>query len=161
MGAFDKKEIWRLAISVIICQLAGVLGSIPNAAAIPEWYNTLVRPSFAPPNWLFAPVWIFLYALMGLALFLIWKAGWGNNLARNAIILFVVQLILNAAWSYIFFGFREPLLAFMEIVLLWVMILLTIRASFRISPVAGLLLIPYLLWVTFAAILNYAFWRLN
>ena len=161
MGFFDKKDIWRLVISIAICQLAGVIGSIPNVTAIPGWYNTLVRPSFAPPNWIFAPVWITLYAMMGLTLFLIWKAGWGNNLARTAIILFVIQLILNVCWTYIFFGLREPLYAFIEIVILWIMILLTIRASFRISPIAGLLLIPYLAWVTFASVLNYAFWRLN
>jgi benzodiazapine receptor len=161
MSFFDRGDVWRLLISILICQLAGLIGSIPNVNAIPGWYSTLLRPSFAPPNWIFAPVWITLYTMMGLALFLIWKAGWGNSLARTAIILFAVQLILNACWTYIFFGWKELLFAFIEIVILWVIILLTIRAFFRISPIAGLLLIPYLFWVTFAAILNYAFWRLN
>jgi len=154
-------EILKLAISIIVCQLAGVIGSIFTTPAIPGWYAALVKPSFNPPNWVFAPVWTSLYLLMGISVFLIWRKGLDNHLVNSGLRIFIFQLILNTLWSFLFFGLRSPLLGFLEIILLWVAIVLTILSFFRVSKLAGILLLLYILWVSFAAILNFSIWRLN
>jgi tryptophan-rich sensory protein len=152
----------KLLISVIICQLAGVIGSIFTASSVKTWYVMLNKPSFNPPNWLFGPVWISLYFLMGISLFLVWYLPSASpNERSRAIILFGIQLVLNSFWSIAFFGLKSPLLGLIVIVLLWVMILLTILRFFNISKIAGWLLIPYILWVTFASILNFSLFLLN
>jgi translocator protein len=124
----------------------------------PSWYLELRRPAWAPPGWLFGPVWTALYLLMGVAAWRVWRrAGFDGA----ALPLFLVQLALNAAWSWLFFGLRRPDLAFAEIVVLWLLILATLRAFLKVDRPAGWLLAPYLAWVTYAAALNFALWRMN
>ena len=153
------KNFLRLIISIVICQLAGFLGSIFNIASIPTWYVSLKKPIFNPPNWVFGPVWTILFLLMGISLYLVWSKGFEKN--KIALYLFIAQFILNILWSALFFGLRLPLAAFIEIILLWLAILATIITFYRISSAAGLILIPYLLWVSFAAVLNFSIWMLN
>ena len=154
-------DILKLVASVILCQLAGFLGSLFTTPAIPTWYATLVKPTFNPPNWVFAPVWTGLYLLMGISAFLVWRKGLDNHLANSGLRIFILQLVLNTLWSFLFFGLKSPLLGLIEILLLWIAIILTILSFFRSSKVAGILLLPYILWVSFAAILNLSLWRLN
>jgi len=151
-------DLIRLIVSIVICQLVGVIGSIPNIKSIPGWYSKIKKPKFNPPSWIFGPVWTLLYLLMGISLYLIWNSGNANNLA---LVVFFVQLLLNFVWSFIFFGMKRPGWAFVEIVFLWVSILWTIILFYSISNVAAYLLIPYILWVSFAAILNFSIWFLN
>lgn len=152
-------KILKLIIAIIVSFLAGGIGSIFTAPAIKNWYPTLAKPAFNPPNWLFGPAWSLLYLLMGIALYLVWQSPSTNK--KMAYWAFFIQLILNACWSIIFFGSHQLGLAFGEIVLLWLAIVWTIISFWRISKPAAYLLMPYLLWVIFAAILNFAVWRLN
>jgi benzodiazapine receptor len=147
----------KLIFSIFLCQLAGLIGSVFTTPAISSWYTYLNKPNFNPPNWLFAPVWVSLYTLMGISLYLVWQKK--NNQA--AIKIFLAQLILNSLWSIIFFGLRQPFWAFIEIIFLWSLILLTIFRFQKISKIASLLLIPYLLWVSFASFLNFYIFKLN
>jgi len=141
--------------------MAGIIGSFFTTPAIPNWYATLAKPSFTPPDSVFAPVWTTLFLLMGISLFLIWQK-WGYiDTMQQALILFGIQLLLNILWSVIFFGLHSPLAAFIEIIFLWISIALTIMVFFTISRIAGILLVPYILWVSFAAVLNFMIWRLN
>ena len=151
----------KLAISIIICLAAGFIGSIFTNRSIPIWYESLKKPSFNPPGWLFGPVWTALFILMGISLFLIWQKGLNYNGVIIALIVFGIQLILNILWSILFFGLRAPLAAFIEIIILWILILMTILIFYPISKTAALLLLPYILWVSFASILNFSLWRLN
>ena len=144
----------RLIASIGVCLFAGLIGSLFTAPAISGWYQFLNRPAFAPPNWVFAPAWTTLYILMGVSLYLAWR--------RHArLIWFWTQLALNANWSMVFFGLRSPKLALLNIVVLWLSIVLAIKDFRRKSSPAAYLLVPYLAWVTFAAYLNWAIWRLN
>lgn len=152
------KNYLKLIIAIIICQLAGFIGSIFTTSSINNWYQTLLRPSFAPPNYLFAPVWTFLFLLMGISLYLILNK---KKMYKFALSLFSIQLLLNILWSFFFFGLKNPLFAFIEIIILWIFILLTIIYFYKIDKLASYLLIPYLAWVSFAAILNYSFYILN
>ena len=161
MGTMKPKDIWKLVVSIVACLAAGAIGSIFTRDAIPTWYATLEKPSFNPPNWLFAPVWTLLYVLMGIAAFLVWRKGSENRQVRIALIVFLVQLVLNALWSVVFFGLESPLYGLIVIVVLWVAILFTVLRFLRISLAASVLLWPYLLWVTFAAVLNASIWLLN
>jgi benzodiazapine receptor len=154
-------DILKLVLSIVICQGAGFLGSLATMPSIATWYKTIAKPSFNPPNAVFGPVWITLYALMAVALFLIWKRGAATVGVKSAMILFFAQLVLNTLWSVLFFGLHQPMWAFFEILVLWLFILLTLIAFWRIALPAGLLLVPYLLWVSFASALNFAIWRLN
>ncbi len=155
------RNISKLIISIAVCQLAGVIGTIFSVPAIKNWYSFLEKPSFSPPNWLFGPVWIILFFLMGISLFLVWKRGLNNNEYKNAIYAFALQLILNIQWSVIFFGLKSPGVAFLEILLLWSAILYAIIIFYRISKYAVFLLLPYIFWVSFAAVLNFFIWQLN
>ncbi len=155
-----RSDILKLAASIFLCQAAGFLGSLFTTPAIPTWYQTLKKPFFTPPNWIFSPVWISLFVLMGIALFLVWRRQ-EHPRFKTALIFFFVQLILNILWSIAFFGLKSPLLGLIDIVLLWMAILLTILNFLKVSKVAGWLLLPYLLWVSFATILNYFLWVLN
>jgi benzodiazapine receptor len=151
----------RLAISVVTPLAVGGLSGFATARGVQEWYPTLVKPSFNPPSWVFGPVWTLLYLMMGIAAFLVWQKGWETGAVKTALALFAIQLILNGLWSVLFFGLRMPGLAFAEILLLWVSIGGTIVLFWRLAPVAGVLLLPYEAWVTFAAVLNGAIWALN
>jgi tryptophan-rich sensory protein len=153
-------DILKLVTSILFCQLAGFLGSLFTTPAIPTWYATLNKPSFTPPNWIFSPVWISLYILMGISLFIVWRRQ-DHPQFKTAMIFFFVQLILNILWSAAFFGLRLPLLGLIDIVLLWIAILFTIKNFLKVSKFAGVLLISYLLWVSFAALLNFSLWVLN
>jgi benzodiazapine receptor len=122
---------------------------------------TLDKPAFNPPNWLFGPVWITLYTLMGIALYLAWKNGLNKAENRGILYIFIAQLILNTLWTILFFGLKSPLAGLIEIVILWIAILLTIIKFYGLSPLSAYLLIPYILWVSFAAVLNFFLWKLN
>ena len=154
-------DIWKLVVSIVACLAAGAIGSIFTRSAVTTWYATLGKPAFSPPNWLFAPVWTLLYILMGIAAFLVWRKGLGNRQVRSALIVFLIQLILNTLWSVVFFGLESPLFGLVVISVLWVVILVTVIQFFKISRAASILLWPYLLWVTFAAVLNSSIWLLN
>jgi benzodiazapine receptor len=154
-------DIVKLVISIIACQCAGLIGSLFTAPSIPTWYATLQKPPFTPPSWLFAPAWITLYLLMGISAFIIWRRGLDNRLVKQALIVFLIQLVLNALWSVAFFGLESPLYGVIVIAALWVAILLTILKFFKVSSVATVLMLPYILWVTFAAVLNVSIWVLN
>lgn len=157
----QKRVIFKLIVSLIICQLAGFVGSLFTTPSIPVWYASLAKPSFTPPNWVFSPVWISLFVLMGISLFLLWEKTLHFPGVKTAIFWFAVQLGLNMLWSILFFGLKSPFLALIEIIVLWIAIFLTILKSLRVSKLAGVLLIPYLIWVSFAAGLNYSIWTLN
>jgi translocator protein len=150
-----------LIVSVIACLASGAIGSIFTRSAIPTWYAMLAKPSFSPPNWLFAPVWTLLYVLMGVAAFLVWRKGSENRQVRIALIVFLVQLVLNTSWSVVFFGLQCPLCGLIVISILWVAILATVVLFYRVSHIASVLLWPYLLWVSFASVLNGSIWLLN
>lgn len=135
------------------------IGAVASAEA-GAFYEQLVRPSWAPPQWLFAPVWTILYFLMGVAAWLVWRVH-GFNEGRTALALFILQLCANALWTWVFFAWRQGGLAFAEITLLWCLIVATAVAFRRLNPVAAALLLPYLAWVTFASALTFSTWRLN
>jgi tryptophan-rich sensory protein len=151
----------KLIIALLACQLAGVIGSVFTTRSIDTWYQTLNRPSYAPPNGVFGPVWITLYVLMGIAAFLVWRRGLQYPGVKEGLLAFLVQLVFNTCWSIAFFGFRSPLAGLAVIVILWIEILITIVYFFRVSRNAGLLMLPYFAWVSFAAVLNYGFYALN
>mgnify|MGYP001047338880 CR=1 FL=1 len=155
-----NKKIFTYIVSIIICQLAGIIGSIFTTPAIKGWYTGITKPSFNPPNWIFAPVWITLFVLMGISLAIVWLSE-KNDLRKKALKVFFVQLVLNTLWSIIFFGMENPLLAFIEMVVLWVVILYTIILFRKINRKASCLLISYTLWVSFASVLNLAIAILN
>lgn len=155
---YQIKDTLTLIGFIVFAQAAGIIGSLFTMSAIDGWYATLIRPELAPPNWVFGPVWITLYALMGIAAFLVWRKDRHLN---KALILFVLQLVLNSLWSIIFFGMQALGAAFVEIVFLWLAVIATIIAFQKISRTAAWLLVPYILWVSFAAYLNFAFWTLN
>lgn len=161
------RTILGIIISIIIAQMAGAIGSFFTAPNIQSWYAYLEKPSFAPPNWLFAPAWIALYTLMGIAAFLVWSSyakatdGQAKKEIKTALWLYGVHLLLNALWSVIFFGLQNPAWAFFEILILWALILIITRKFYKIRRAAGILFIPYILWVSFATILNFAIWQLN
>jgi len=154
-------NFFKLVIAIVVSELAGIIGSIFTVSAIPNWYAGIVKPALNPPSWVFGPAWTTLYALMGIAAFLIWKSGWEKKEIKKALGVFGIQLFLNAFWSIIFFGLQNPFWAFVEIIVLWLAILWTVLAFYKISRPAAYLLLPYILWVSFAAYLNYSIWMLN
>ncbi len=154
-------KILLFIISIVICQFAGFIGSVFTVNSISTWYTTLVKPGFNPPNWLFGPVWTLLYLLMGISLYFVWQKGTADPHIKIALLMFAAQLVLNILWSILFFGMRSPMLGLIEIALLWVFILLTITNFYHISKPASYLLIPYILWVSFAAVLNLSIFLLN
>jgi len=154
-----------VVVKFIVCLgvtfLAPFVGSLFTRQAVSDWYVHLNKPFFTPPGWLFGPVWTVLYLLMAVAAFLIWQKGLADPIVKIALALYMLQLVLNALWTPIFFGAKMPLLAFIEIIFLWIAIILTIIAFFRVSKPAAILLAPYILWTSFAAVLNFALWWLN
>lgn len=155
-------NFFKLIITISVSLFAGVVGSIFTAPAIKSgWYAELVKPALNPPAWIFGPVWTTLYVLMGIAAFLIWKNGGQRGDVRLALGIFGIQLFLNAIWSVIFFGTQNPGWAFINIFLLWLVIVWTMVVFYKIAKPAAYLLVPYILWVSFAAYLNYSIWFLN
>jgi tryptophan-rich sensory protein len=155
------KDLPKLVVSIIVCEVVGLLGTPFTISAIPNWYAYLNKPFFAPPNWLFGPVWTLLYLTMGVSIFLIWKKGLKKNglvLARKT---FAIQLFLNFLWTPIFFGLKSPLFGLIVIVAMWIFIVKTIKMFYKIDRIAAYLLVPYLLWVSFATLLNSAIYLLN
>lgn len=150
----------KLIIAIAVPLLVGFSAGQFTAAEIPTWYASIKKPSWNPPSWVFAPVWTTLYVMMGIAWFLIWKAP-ATEMKKWGMILFVLQLVLNFFWTFIFFAKHQPGAAFIEIVVLWLAILCTIIAFSKINKTAAWLLVPYISWVSFAAILNYTIWQLN
>jgi len=155
------KDWMKLAISIIGCELVGLLGTVFTASSIPTWYAGLNKPFFSPPNWIFGPVWTLLYAFMGISFYLLWKKGWGKKSHVDARNFFLAQLAVNFIWTPIFFGLRSPILGLITIVLMWILIVVTMKKLYPISQNAFYLLIPYLAWVSFATALNAAIVFLN
>lgn len=154
-------DLRAIISAIVVCEGAGGVGALVTGPAVRTWYPGLRKPAFNPPSWIFAPVWTVLYLLMGVSLFLTWRRRSLEARAAPALRIFTLQLLLNALWSMLFFGLKSPRFAFMDIVILWAAIILTIRAMYRVSRVGALLLLPYLVWVSFAGLLNLAIWRLN
>ncbi|MFH1978940.1 MAG: TspO/MBR family protein [Patescibacteria group bacterium] len=149
------KNFLKLVFSIAICQIVGIGGAFFTSPAVSSvWYKSLAKPFLNPPSWIFSPVWITLYVLMGISLYLVLKY-------RSLVVLFFVHLLFNGLWSIVFFGLKNPFLAFLNLVVLWILILILIFRFYKVRKVAGLLLIPYLIWVSFAGYLNYSFWILN
>ncbi|MBW2982139.1 tryptophan-rich sensory protein [Candidatus Woesearchaeota archaeon] len=151
------KKIWKLIISILLPFLASVIGGFFTSQSVSTWYITLIKPSFNPPSWVFGPVWTILYLLMGISLYLVWIKRYD----KKAFTVFGIQLFLNALWSVLFFGLQNPLFAFIEIIFLWAAILITIIYFYRINKISAYLFIPYILWVSFAAVLNISIVLLN
>ena len=152
----------RIGLVVMTCLVVGYLSGMVTRESITTWYPTLGKPSFNPPNWILAPVWTLLYIMMGVAAGLVWnRIESYKKKKKKALIFFIIQLVLNALWSYLFFGLHNPLLAGIEIIILWLMIYETYIKFVKINKTAGYLLLPYLAWVSFAMILNWSIWWLN
>lgn len=148
---------WLKVVGIIIgCELVGIIGAIFTVDAIPSWYAGLNKPVFSPPNWVFGPTWTLLYFLMGVSFYLVLKKGWKKKIVRSASKFFLAQLGLNFLWSPVFFGLKSPLLGLITILAMWILIVITMRKFYPISKSAFYLLIPYVLWVSFATILNAA-----
>lgn len=156
-----KIDKFKLIAAVGLCLTAGFIGGFFTAPAIPLWYNQLQKPEFNPPSWVFSPVWTILYILMGVSLYIIWNSRINQKEASRAYFAFGLQLGLNILWSILFFGLRNLFYAFVDIILLLAAIVATIAVFYRIDRKAALLLVPYLLWVSFASVLNYSIWQLN
>ncbi|HRO43344.1 MAG TPA: tryptophan-rich sensory protein [Flavipsychrobacter sp.] len=155
-----KTNILKLIVALALPLLLGAIAGSYTSEEVPNWYRTLKAPSFAPPGWLFGPVWSTLYILMGISSFLVWKQK-ATPLRNKALVIYLVQLLLNFAWSFIFFYYKEIGWALVEIVILWIAILLFLWHFYRIKPVAAYLNIPYFLWVSFATALTAGYWMLN
>ncbi len=161
MESFRKEEIPKLIISVLIPLIVGFTSSFATFGSIPTFFDVLNKSSWTPPAWAFGPIWTILYILMGIALFLVWREGFERRDVKIAIGVFFVQLILNFFWTIIFFGFKSLFGGLIEIIFLWIAILINIILFYRISKAAGILLVPYIIWVTIASYLNYSLFLLN
>jgi len=156
-----SSSIVRLIAAALLCLIVGSVGSLVTTTGSGSWYESLVKPGFTPPNWVFAPVWTTLFILMGIALYLVWESGIERREVQIALVVFGVQFALNVLWSFLFFGLESPLLGLVEIVLLWIMIAVTIVLFYQIRKSAAYLLIPYIVWVSIATALNYSIYILN
>jgi translocator protein len=164
-----RKDILRLGISITAPLIAGVIGSIFTSESVSTWYQTIEKPSFSPPDWLFGPVWTTIYVIIVISFFLVWRATTSTTTFTkdrrsrkiSAFIAFGSQLILNVSWSFLFFGLRSPQFAFVEIIILLISIVVTIVIFSKISKLAAILMLPYAGWVTFASFLNLQIWLLN
>lgn len=153
------KNALKLTSSVLFCLLVGMVGSFFTIKEIPTWYAGLNKPFFSPPNWIFGPVWTMLYLLMGISVYLVWVSK--SKKVKKAINIFLIQLFLNFLWSLLFFGWHSPILGLVNIIILWIFIMKTIKNFYPISKISAYLLYPYLAWVSFASLLNAAVWWLN
>lgn len=156
-----KQKLIHISIAVLVCLTAGFLASVATQTSVGTWFLTLNKPSFNPPNWLFAPVWTVLYIMMGIAAGLVWNKGFHHKWVKTAMYHFVFQLLLNVSWSLVFFGLKEIFGALLIIIGLFVLLLFTIKWFKVVHTKAAYLLIPYSIWVSFACILNYSIWQLN
>lgn len=163
----DRRPVGSLVAAVLACELAGASGTLLSLDGVTTWYPTLVKPAFTPPSWVFGPVWTTLFALLGVAAWLVWRAGLDDPAAglghesRVALAVFAAQYAVQVAWSGVFFGLRWPAGGLAVIVVLWLGIVATVAGFARVDRRAALLLVPYLGWVSFAAFLNYRLWQLN
>lgn len=155
------QKIIKIALVVLVCVSLGFVSGLVTKDSVNTWFPTLVKPFFNPPNWIFAPVWTLLYILMGIAAGLVWTSDADEKTVKRALSFFIIQFGLNMLWSYLFFGLHNPLLALIEIILLWLMIWETYNRFKKINKTAGYLFIPYLAWVSFATLLNASIWWLN
>lgn len=151
----------KIFLAIGLCLFIGFLASVATQTGMAEWYPSLEKPVFNPPNWIFGPVWIILYVLMGIAAGIVWSKGFYHKWVQTALYHFGFQLLLNAGWSILFFGLKEPFWALLDIIALFVVLLFTIKWFRIVSPVAAYLLVPYVVWVLFAAVLNFEIWLLN
>lgn len=156
-----RRPYSTLAGAILGSELLGALGTVFTASQINTWYTTLAKPAFNPPNWVFGPVWTTLFALIGAGAWFVWRGGFHRRAVRVALAAFFLQFALNIGWSAAFFGLESPVLGLVTIAVLWVAIVATIVLFDRVDRRAALLLVPYILWVTFAALLNYEIWQLN
>ena len=155
-------KITRILAVVVTCLVIGYFSGMVTRSSVTTWFPTLIKPSFNPPSWVFAPVWSILFVMMGVAAGLVWdRIEAEREAVKKALIFFAIQLGLNALWSYLFFGLRNPMLAGLEIIVLWLMIFETYIQFVKINKIAGYLLLPYLGWVSFASVLNGSIWWLN
>lgn len=153
---------FKILVMIVTCVIIGFISGLVTRDSVDTWYPMINKPSFNPPNWIFAPVWTTLYVMMGIAAGLVWdRIEVQKETVKKALLFFAIQLALNALWSYIFFGLHNPMLALIEIVLLWLMIYETFVQFNKINKIAGYLFIPYLFWVTFALVLNASIYWLN
>lgn len=155
------KSVYRFISSILICQFAGIIASIFTISSVNQWYFDLNKPLLNPPAWVFGPVWITLYFLMGISLFIVWNKDIVLSVKKNALFIFLIQLVLNALWSIVFFGLHQIFLSVIVIIALWIFIFITIIFFCKISRTASLLLFPYLIWVSFASYLNISICLLN
>ena len=156
-----SKKTTKILIAVAVCLFVGFLSGFATQSSVSDWYADLNKPSFNPPNWIFGPVWTVLYVLMGIAAGIVWSKGFYHKWVKTAMYHFLFQLIFNASWSIVFFGLRSPAYALLIILILLTLIILTMKWFRIVNKTAALLLVPYLLWVSFASILNYSIWQLN
>ena len=154
------RQIIGIVIAILVCFSAAGLGGIATTAGLKDWYPALAKPAWNPPDWIFGPVWTVLYLMMAIAVWMIWRQV-GLERGKKPLLIFAVQLVLNTFWSVLFFGMRQPGWAFAEIIVLWLAIGLTIALFAKHSKLAAILMIPYWLWVSFAAVLNYTIWSMN
>ncbi len=157
----NKQDVFKLVASIFICYLTGLVGFVFARPAIKNWYIYLDKPGFTPPNWLFAPAWLIFYALMGIALYLIWKKGLSNRPVKKVFWLFIVHLFFNASWLVVFFGFTSLLGGVFNIIFLWAIVIILIYRSLEIDKRVAYILFPYWLGVSFAGILNITIWLFN
>ena len=153
---------FKILVMIVTCVVIGAISGLLTQEGVDTWYTTIEKPSFNPPNWIFAPVWSTLYVMMGIAAGLVWhEMESQKETVKKGLTFFAIQLALNALWSYIFFGLHNPMLALVEIILLWLMIYETFVFFNKVNKIAGYLFIPYLLWVTFATVLTASIYWLN
>ena len=160
-ASHEMSNTIKLMVAVVVPLAVGGLSGYATARGVETWYPTLAKPPFNPPAWVFGPVWTLLYIMMGIAAFLVWRQGIGTPGVKLALVVFALQLALNGLWSIVFFGMQSPGWAFVEIILLWLAVLASTWLSWRVAPAAGWLMLPYLAWVGFAALLNGSIWFLN
>ena len=156
-----NKKLIKILISVVVCLLAGGVGSVITQTSVNTWYATLNKPVFNPPNWLFGPVWTVLFILMGISAGIVWNKGFYHKWVKTALYHFEFQLLLNVAWSLVFFGLRNVFAALLIVVSLFILLLFTYKRFKVVNVKAAYLLVPYILWVVFASILNFSIWQLN
>lgn len=156
-----KKKLQRIGIAIFVCLLIGFLSGTATQTSVNSWYSVLKKPFFTPPSWLFGPVWTLLYIMMGVAAGIVWSRGFYHKWVKIALYHFGFQLILNAAWSIFFFGLQNPLIAFVDITALFILLIFTFKWFKVVNITAAYLLVPYIIWVAYAAILNLRIWQLN
>ena len=146
---------------IVLCEFAGIIGSLFTFSSIPAWYDLLQKPWFTPPSWVFGPVWLILYALMGVAAFLVWERKKPKGVINYAKAAFIIQLAFNVCWSILFFGLQSIGKGLFDILLLWITLVATIVLFYKVSRRAALILVPYIIWVSIATALNIYLWKLN